>query len=224
MPVTSPDIRGNRLRWARVVRAWNVDNNWSKVVFSDESKFKLNVHDGNIRVWRPNGRANDPEFTVQRGGAFAAGIMFWGCIGFHGVGELVAFDVTVNAQAYVDTLQGNLRQSIENIFGDRNHPFVFQHDNAPVHSARLTSEWLDTEDITVMRWPPYSPDMNIIEHLWNLVLRKLRQNPPGNLAELRRRVFRHWGEITPAEVQTLYRSLPRRVQELIRVRGYPTRY
>ncbi len=40
------------------------------------------------------------------------------------------------------------------------------HDNAPIHSADYVQEWLGTSLYCVMEWPPYSPDLNLIEHCW----------------------------------------------------------
>ena len=54
------------------------------------------------------------------------GIMFWGCIGYHGVGELVEVTQTMNSVNFVNLLDENLLDSIENIFGDRRKNFILQ--------------------------------------------------------------------------------------------------
>ena len=56
----------------------------------------------------------------------------------------------MNADNYVRTLLENLLDSIENIFGDRNHQFVFQHDNAPSHTALRTVAGLEQQDISTI--------------------------------------------------------------------------
>ncbi len=70
---------------------------------------------------------------VRRQGS--SSVMVWGCITYVGVGELVVVDGNLNAVGYIEVLEQNLLQSIENILGDRNMPFLFQHDNAPVHKV-----------------------------------------------------------------------------------------
>lgn len=45
------------------------------------------------------------------------------------------------------------------------HYAIFQHDNAPVHTAYLVWDTLNELGFEVMEWPPYSPDLNPIENL-----------------------------------------------------------
>ena len=50
-------------------------------------------------------------------------------------GNLVVVDGNVNQFSYIDLMGGNLLESVEQMFGDKQHPFVFQQDNVPCHRA-----------------------------------------------------------------------------------------
>lgn len=42
---------------------------------------------------------------------------------------------------------------------------VQEKDNAPFHTTDVTKLWLEEHGIWVLEWPPFSPDLNLIEHL-----------------------------------------------------------
>uniref|UniRef100_A0A8C5MJU2 Tc1-like transposase DDE domain-containing protein n=1 Tax=Leptobrachium leishanense TaxID=445787 RepID=A0A8C5MJU2_9ANUR len=53
-------------------------------------------------------------------------------------------------------------------------PFLFQHDCAPVpHVAGVCQQFLQDEGIDAMDWPARSPDLNPIEHIWDIMSRSI---------------------------------------------------
>ncbi|GFV28135.1 kinesin-like protein [Trichonephila clavipes] len=63
-----------------------------------------------------------------------------------------------------------------------------------------------------MDWPAYSPDLNPIEHVWDMLGRRIaaRQPPPTCLPELRRALLDEWCNIPQDQIDNLILSMPRR--------------
>jgi len=59
----------------------------------------------------------------------------------------------------------------KNVFG--NLEWHFQHDNAPSDTARSVKISIQSENLKVLEWPPYSPDLNIIENVWGWLAGKV---------------------------------------------------
>ena len=100
------------------------------------------------------------------------------------------------------------------------------HDNARPHVARVCQDYLQQQNINVMDWPPYSPDMNPIEHLWDYIDRKVRARDPQplNHAQLRQALIEEWHRYPQHQINRLIMSMPRRVDSLVRANGLHTRY
>jgi transposase len=56
--------------------------------------------------------------------------------------------------------------------------FILMDDNARPHIARVVNEFLDEVGINRIEWPPRSPDLNPIEHVWDMIGKKVRPQPP----------------------------------------------
>ena len=86
--------------------------------------------------------------------------MVWGNISWKGVGRIVRVDERLNADGYIALLEENLLPSVEEMgLGSR---WIFQQDGAPCHTAKKTMDWFKANDVTLMEWPPQSPDLNPI--------------------------------------------------------------
>ena len=108
----------------------------------------------------------------------------------------------------------------------RQRALTFQQDNARLHVAHICTDLLTENDIDVMDWPPYSPDVPPIEHLWDELDSHVRRrrNVPQTLGQMRQALQEEWNNIPLAKINKLIDSMMSRVHSAIAVRGGHTRY
>ena len=88
----------------------------------------------------------------------------------------------------------------------------FQQDNDPKHTSRLVQEWLKTNGIDVLDWPPYSPDLNPIENLWSDLKRRVEKRNPKTLDNLKEYLEEEWRGTDRELVRKLVNSMTHRCQ------------
>ncbi len=219
-PLLNQRQRQKRLTWAVEKKNWTVAQ-WSKVLFSDESKFCISFGNQGPRVWRKSGEAQNP-CCLKSSVKFPQSVMIWAAMSSAGVGPLCFLKSTVNAAIYQEVLEHFMLPSADKLYGDAD--FIFQQDLAPAHTAKGTQSWFNDHGVTVLDWPANSPDLNPIENLWGIVKRKMRDTRPNNADELKATVKETWASIPPQQCHKLITSMLRRIEAVIKAKGAPTKY
>ena len=90
----------------------------------------------------------------------------------------------------------------------------------------MVQEWLNEQAFEVLEWPPQSPDLNPIEHLWAMLKRRLNQyeRPPNGMLELWERVQAEWNNIDREVCVRLVESMPDRIKAVLKAKGKWTVY
>ncbi len=176
-------------------------NYWIHVLWSDETKINLFDSDGVQHVWWHPGeeyQENCALPTVKHGGG---SIMVWGCMTTAGTGEL-------------RFIEGNMWHSEAEDYALPSET-VFQHNNHPKHTTKMTTALLMKLKVKVMEWPSMSPDLNPTEHMWGILKRKVEKHHVSYIQQLRDVIMEEWKRMPATACAALMNSMPRRIKAVL---------
>ncbi len=97
-----------------------------------------------------------------------------------------------------------------------------------MHKAQIVPDWFleHHNEFTLLKWPPQSPDLNPIEHLWDVEEREIHimDVQTTNLQRLRDAIVSIWTKTSEECFQHLVESMPRRIKTVLKAKVGPTRY
>lgn len=220
-PLLKTPQRLRRLAWCRDRSLWQTAQ-WARIIFSDEKIFRVASNKRVEFVTRSAQERYAPQClsnTLKSGPQ----IHVWGAMGWRGLAPLKRINGNLNAIKYQNEILQGFEQIGPGIAGGR-PPWVFMQDRAPAHAAASTQAFLGARNIEVLDWPGNSPDLNPIENLWAEVQTRLPKTLPRNADELWARVEAAWAGIPNNIIRKLYRSLPERVNTVIKNKGGHSRF
>lgn len=149
--------------------------------------------------------------------------MVWGAFSSKGALELQFVTSRMNSADYIDVLKKSLVPYLRRF---RRMRFTYQHDNARIHVSRETSEWLKTQRVDILNWPACSPDINPMENLWAIMVRRIYADNKQYVTvdELKVAILDAWRAIEPSIINNLINSMDNRVFQLINRSGKLTDY
>jgi transposase len=212
-PKLKPEHITTRLQWASDKITWG--RKWRDIIFSDEKKFNLDGPDGNQYYWHD--LRKEPQYYSKR--AMGGGsVMVWAGFGFHGKTPLVFLSGRQSSTDYIEVLRTNLLPYAEEIGGE---VWIFQQDNASIHTSTQALNWFRDHNIRVLPWPSKSPDLNPIENLWGILVRIVYRNGRqfNNVTELRTAITEAWDLIEASELNKLADSMTNRLVEVLKKNG-----
>lgn len=219
-PLLTKVQRARRVTFAKKYLTWT-EEDWLGVLWSDESTFTVTCNRGGGVYRRSGSDPLDPRYLEQTV-KHPDSLMVWSCFTGRGVGTLVVLpkNIKVNQYNYLELLCDHLSDCF-----DQTQAQVFQQDGARAHTAHSVINWLEDCQVRYINdWPGNSPDISPIENLWQIVKADLQGTDVSSLPKLEAAIRRSWANIPPATLHNLALSLPKRLREVIKRRGKPTKY
>jgi len=221
------------IQWALEHKDW-IHEQWEGVIWSDE--YSVEKSDSEWQMWvfrQPPEKWFEDCIAPKRKGK-GMSLMVWGCFWGGNGGTFCTLIVKlVNRGVYVKLLEYLLLPVLKCIL-DTLGDFIFWQDNAPVQKVAVVMDFFEKYNIQVDDWPPCSPDLNPIEHVWVELKHSLHRKYPdigntqGGLDKVKARLAEVlpeiWEEILEAYLEKLWKCIPDRVAAVIDMKGWYTRY
>ena len=180
--------------------------NWDKIIFSDEKKWNLDGPDGIHFYWHD---LRDEKRVLSRRQQGGGSVMTWAGFAANGTLEMAFLEGKQDKYKYQDLLEVYLLPYGEDIAGPE---WIFQQDNAPAHRANDTKRWLEDHGVRVLDWPAVSPDLNPIEDLRGIFVRRVykKDGQPVQFQtreQLKRAITEEWSKIDGQLLRNLASSM-----------------
>lgn len=221
-PLLRPIDLVRRRNWCKERLHWTVDD-WSKVIFSDESNFEVINRKNRVIVKRYQYEKYKKQFCVPRIQKGGGSVGIWGCISYKGPGQCNVYTGRMNQFTYKETIEKHLFPSAHKLYGN-NGKWFFQHDGATAHTANSIKKFMKRKKVKLLPWPARSPDLNPIENLWSYIDSKLAKFHLTSIAELEEQLKKVWSEIPNEMIINLIKSMPKRVYACYKARGGHIKY
>lgn len=197
----------------------HLNQNWLPVIFSDEST--LRVTGASEITWiGPDDVTTHP---TQLDPSIRKKINVWGCITSKGFGVLYFFEENLTADLMTTIYSESLLPTANFYFGDHIN-WILQEDNDKKHTAQLSRNFKDENDIVVLDWPSNSADLNPIENVWAIIKDKLRHTDIYSIQKLKDTTTSIWNNLGEDLIKNLFHSMNDRLQECIDLEGGRTKH
>lgn len=235
-PYLSEASAAARYKWANKHLHWTAED-WSKVMFTDECSVERGRGAKPAFVFRTPAQKWTKEMVETEPAGKQLRQMVWGAIwGQCPIyrSNCIALERDFDAKKNGYSSRSYIKILDENLLILYQDHLLFAQDNAPIHKSKATMKWLNDNGVRLLELPPYSPDMNCIEHMWSLLKQKLLELYPDlvpersmdeeSRAKLIRCIQDAWLKIDKQTIRSLITSMPARVQALYDARGWHTKY
>ena len=229
-----------RLAWCLERRHWLAED-WALVVWSDECSVERGRGKRDEWVFRTPAQKWHRQMIQTYDAKKNMKVMVWAAFWDLGRSSLYIMDRDFeskkhgySAESYLEVLDAQVGPIFEEL-GRNGDKYDFMQDNTSIHTAKKVKAWFEARGIDMLEnWPPYSPDLNPIEHVWRH-LKKLvvsmfpevaadKSESEEARARLESCLQAAWDCLPDDLFSKLYLSMGKRIEAVIAAKGWHTKY
>ena len=195
---------------------------WGNVLFSGEMKFNLSL-DGELQVIKRRGdRSRRNRNRGMNHGTDLLGrrnVLVWAGVARGGKTDLIFIDGELTEDKYIDEI---IRDQVMLYAGAIGlDDFYFQDDERWPHQTTNVTEFLESESIDRLEWPPKSDDLSPMETLWDVLAHRAaaRLHAASSLNELKKVLQEEWKAIPQVTVDEDIDKMRARIVECLDANG-----
>ena len=218
-PSISSENTRKRFRFAKEHK----EEDWSAVLFEDEKTFEVGHH--------PN-RKNDVVYAYSADEvptipkvAHPAKLNVAAAVSEKGRTELHIFKENMMGELYKQILSDTILPGAQKILGSK--PWTLLQDSDPKHTSAVVRSFLDQHGTSYFSkddWPAQSPDINIMEDVWAMLLDAINKQPPHTIRQLEAALKREWKKLPQHKLSNAVNSMPARLAAVRAAKGGSTKY
>jgi len=236
-PFLTEEMAAARLAWCLKHRYMS-EEEWGLFMWSDECSVERGKGKRDEWVFRTANQKWDKNMIQTYSCKKNMKVMVWGCFWDKGRTSLYIMDRDFeslkhgySANSYLEVLNAEVDPWYQTL----DSGYIFMQDNASIHTAKKVKKWFASHGIGVVAdWPPYSPDLNPIEHIWWILKKRVFEMFPDIATDkseseharqqLESALQAAWDTIDKESFDCLYQSMPSRIEACIKAEGWHTKY
>jgi hypothetical protein len=236
-PFLTQKDANKRLAWCMKYRDRRPEE-WGMIMWSDECSAERGRGKRDEWCFRMSTEKWQPRMVQTYSTNKNMKVMVWGCFWDLGRSNLYIMDRDFesakhgySAESYLEVLEAEVGP----IYSTLDKGYEFMQDNASIHTAGKVKEWFTARGIIQLKdWPPYSPDLNPIEHIWwALKTRCYEMFPEVAIDKSESEYARQrlesclqaaWDTLDQELFDKLGASMNNRIEAVIAAKGWHTKY
>ena len=182
-----------------------------RLAFADECAISMAVDSTMVFHYRRTGQPPLPR-QVGRASGKAEKCHIWAMIA-PGFRKIIMFSENVSAAVYCEECLTSVMQFV------KSQRLTLVHDNAGAHAGHHCHTWAEEKKFPILQnFPPYSPDLNVLEQLWPHLKRAVSARHP-TIRNFRQVVEEEFHKIPQAVIDKILGGFKKKLETCVERQG-----